>query len=329
MENFRNSLSWYAAKRLLQGIPLIIVVVLFCFTVIQLAPGSPLSLMGGSDGITPEQQAMLEEHWGLNESLPKQLLSYSKRMLTFDLGTSYRQSRPVAEIILERLPATLLLLLPALMIAVFLGVSIGMYCARHMHSLGDSFATVLALAGYSVPLFWIGQMLILIFSTKLGLLPVSGLVDLRNNYTGLALVWDVFKHLVLPGSCLVFYYSAMILRVTRTKMAEVLQSDYIKTARAKGLQERRVIRGHALRNALAPVVTVIGMELGAMVMGATVVESVFGYPGTGRLIYDAVAKRDYPLIAGMFFFISVMVIVVNILVDILYAVIDPQVRYNK
>ena len=312
MNNFKNSLLWYTIKRLLQGIPMILVVVLFCFTVIQLAPGDPLTLLGGSDGITPEQEAMLKEEWGLDEPLAKQCLTYCKQMLTFNLGTSYRQSRPVTE----------------LASAVCLGVRVGMYCSRHMHTLGDNIATIFALAGYSVPLFWVGQMLILIFSMKLGWLPVSGMTDVRQNYTGFALVWDVFKHLILPGSCLVFYYSAMILRVTRTKMSEVLQSDYIKTARAKGLPERRVIRGHALRNALAPVITVVGMELGSMVMGATVVESVFGYPGTGRLIYDAVAKRDYPLIAGMFFFISVMVIVANILVDILYAVIDPQVRYN-
>ena len=232
------------------------------------------------------------------------------------------------EVILERLPTTLLLLLPALAIAVLLGVSVGMYCSRHMHSLGDSLASILALAGYSVPLFWIGQMLILIFAMRLDWLPVSGLMDLRANHTGFALVWDVFKHLILPGSCLVFYYSAMILRVTRTKMSEVLQMDNIKTARAKGLPERRVIRGHALLNALAPVITVVGMDMGALVMGATVVETVFGYPGTGRLLYDAVGSRDYPLIAGMFFFISVTVIVANILVDILYAVVDPQVRYN-
>ena len=328
MENFKNSLLWYSIKRLLQGIPLIIIVVLFCFAVIQLAPGTPLSLLGGSDGITPEQEAYLTEKWGLNDSLFEQIVNYCKNMLTFDLGDSYRLGRPVMEVILERLPTTLLLLLPSRAIASVLGVSVGMYCARHMHTLGDNVMSVVALAGYSVPLFWIGQMLILIFANTLGWLPVSGLQDLRANHTGLALVWDVFKHLILPGSCLVFYYSAMILRVTRTKMSEVLQMDYIKTARAKGLPERRVIRGHALRNALAPVVTVIGMEMGSLVMGATVVESVFGYPGTGRLLFDAVTKRDYPLIAGMFFFISVTVILANILVDILYAIIDPQVRYN-
>lgn len=328
MKDFRNSLLWYAIKRLLQGIPLIIVVVLFCFAVVQLAPGSPLALMGGSEGITEEQEAYLTEQWGLDQPLSTQCLRYCKNMLTFDLGNSYRQSRPVTDIILERLPATLLLMLPALLIAIAIGVSVGIYCSRHMHTLGDSMMTVLALAGYSVPLFWVGQMLILIFAMKLGWLPVSGMMDLRAGYQGMALVWDVFKHLILPGSCLVFYYSAMIIRVTRTKMAEVMLSDYIKTARAKGLSEGRVIGGHALRNAIAPVITVVGMELGAMIMGATVVETVFSYPGTGRLIYDAVSKRDYPLIAGMFFFISLMVIIANILTDILYAVADPQVRYN-
>lgn len=328
MGEFQNSIVWYSAKRLVQGIPMVIVVVLFCFVVIQLAPGTPISMISGSDGITQEQQQLLEEQWGLNEPLAKQSWVYLKNMLSFDLGISYRQGRPVIDIILERLPATLLLMLPALAIAVLLGVSVGIYCSRRMNSFSDSIATVVTLAGYSVPLFWIAQLLILVFSMKLRLFPVSGLTDLRAGYTGLALVWDMFKHLVLPGTCLVFYYSAMILRVTRTKMAEVLKSDYIKTARAKGLSEGEVIRNHALRNALAPVITVVGMELGSIVMGATVVESVFGYPGTGRLIYDAVTKRDYPLIAGSFFFISIMVIVVNVIVDIIYAVIDPQVRYN-
>ena len=200
MENFKNSLLWYSIKRLLQGIPLIIIVVLFCFAVIQLAPGTPLSLLGGSDGITPEQEAYLTEKWGLNDSLFEQIVNYCKNMLTFDLGDSYRLGRPVMEVILERLPTTLLLLLPSLAIASVLGVSVGMYCARHMHTLGDNVMSVVALAGYSVPLFWIGQMLILIFANTLGWLPVSGLQDLRANHTGLALVWDVFKHLILPGS---------------------------------------------------------------------------------------------------------------------------------
>lgn len=328
VKNFKNTLPWYVIKRVVQGIPLIIIVVLFTFTVIQMAPGSPIALMGGSDGITAEQEAMLKKQWGLDEPLWKQCTSYCKNMLTFELGTSYRQNQPVTEIILDRLPATLILMVPALIAAVILGVGVGMYCSKHMHSLGDSMATVFALAGYSVPLFWIGQLLILIFGMKLGWLPISGMYDLRMNHQGKELVIDVIRHLILPGTCLTFYYSAVILRVTRTKMAEVLQADYIKTARAKGLREKRVICGHALRNAISPVITVVGMELGAMIMGATVVETVFSYPGTGRLIYDAVAQRDYPLIAGMFFFISMMVILANVLTDILYAVVDPQVRYE-
>lgn len=328
MNRLKTSLIWYAFKRILQGIPLVLVVVLFCFAIIQLAPGDPIAMLGGSEGLTEEQYQYYAEQWGTNQPLGKQCLQYCKNMLSLNLGDSYRQGRPVTEIILERLPATMLLLLPALGIACILGIAVGMYCARHMYTLGDNIFSVLALSGYSVPLFWIGQMLILLFSMKLGILPVSGIRDLRNNATGLAMVWDVFKHLILPGSCLVFYYAAMILRVMRTKMAEVLKADYIKTARAKGVPERRVLWKHALKNALGPVITVVGMEFGSIVMGATVVETVFAYPGTGRLIFDAVAKRDYPLISGMFFFIAVMVILANIVVDILYAVIDPQVRYD-
>lgn len=328
MQNNKNSLLKYSFKRLLQGIPLIVVVVLFSFAIIQLAPGDPVSLIAGGDDMTQEQIDYLTEQWGLDQPLPVQMWRYCTKMLRFDLGISYRQARPVLDIILERLPYTLLLLIPSLLIATIIGVLAGVYCATHMHSTGDSIMTVAALTGYSVPLFWVGQMLILIFAMKLGWFPVSGISDLRSNATGVARIWDVFHHLALPGLCLIFSYSAMIIRVARTKMAEVMQSDFIKTARAKGLPETKVIWGHALRNALAPVVTVVGMELATMVMGATVVETVFGYPGTGRLIYTAISNRDYPLIAGMFFFISVGVILANVLVDILYAVIDPQVRFS-
>ena len=328
MRDFKHSLLNYSIKRLLQGIPLIILVVLFSFAIIQFAPGEPISLIAGGDDMTQEQIDYLTEQWGLDQPIHIQMWRYCTKMLRFDLGISYRQARPVLDIILERLPYTLLLLIPSLLIATVIGVSVGVYCATHMHSTGDSVMTVAALTGYSVPLFWVGQMLLLIFAMKLSWFPVSGISDLLSQAQGLAKAWDVFLHLVLPGLSLIFSYSAMIIRVMRTKMAEVLQTDFIKTARAKGLPESKVIWGHGLRNALAPVVTVVGMELATMVMGATVVETVFGYPGTGRLIFTAISNRDYPLIAGMFFFISVGVILANVLVDILYAVLDPQVRYN-
>lgn len=229
---------------------------------------------------------------------------------------------------MERLPNTLLLMLTAIAFSFAVGVMCGVFSARHQYSIMDSIVTGASLIGYSAPLFWVGQILILVFGVKQGWLPVSGMYDLRASYTGFAKALDVAKHLILPALSLSFWFSAMVIRVTRTKMAEVLQADYIKTASAKGLTEGRVVWGHAFRNAMGPLITVLGLELSAVVMGATVIETIFSWPGTGRLMYDAVIGRDYPLIAGMFFFVSTSIIIVNIIIDILYAVIDPQVCYE-
>lgn len=328
MSKSRKNLIKYIIKRLLQGIPMILAVVILCFCIIQLAPGDPITLMTVGYTPTEEMREILEETWGLNQPVIEQLLNYLRRMLSGDFGYSYVQSATVVSVLAERLPKTFLLMFTSLGLSTIIGTLFGIYCSRKMYSLSDNIFRVIALVGYSAPMFWIAEVLILIFGVNLKWFPVSGMVSLRNNYTGLRYVLDVAHHMVLPVLTLTFWFSAMMIRITRTKMADVLQNDYIKTALAKGASERRVTFAHAFRNAMAPLVTVVGMEFGSMFMGACVIETIFAWPGTGRLMYNAICERDYNLVTGLFFVIAVSVIVVNIIVDIIYAILDPQIRYD-
>ena len=328
MSRSQKELIYYIVKRLLQGIPMILAVIVLCFIIIKLAPGDPISLLTVGYTPTEEMREILESTWGLDKPVLVQLWNYITDMVTGNFGYSYMQSAPVTEILSERLPKTFLLMFTALTLSTILGTLAGIYCSRRMYTLGDNVIRVFALVGYSAPMFWIAEVLILIFAVQLGWFPVSGMVSLRGNYEGLAKVLDVMYHMVLPVITLSFWFSAMMIRISRTKMADVLQSDYIKTAMAKGASDRRVTYRHAFRNAMAPLVTVVGMEFGSMFMGACVIETIFAWPGTGRLMYNAIVQRDYNLVTGLFLVISISVIVVNIIVDIIYALLDPQVRYE-
>ena len=327
--NKRTELFKYALKRLLQGIPLIVAVIILCFILIQLAPGDPVTVM--SAGFTPsdETRAQLEASWGLDQPIHIQLIRYFTRILHGDFGNSYFQGAPVLDIICERIPATLLLMFTGIILSSIVGIIGGVICAKYLHKPIDNVISSVALVGYSVPLFWVGQVLILIFAVKLKCMPVSGMENIRESFEGLDRVLDIGKHLILPGLSLSFWFTALMLRITRTKMAEVLQSDFIKTAYAKGLPERRIIIGHALRNSLSSIVTVFGIEFSVTFMGAVVIETVFGWPGTGKLLFDSVMNRDYPVITGMFCLIAVTVIVVNVIVDIIYALLDARIRYES
>ncbi len=328
MSESTKGLLRYVAKRILQGIPMMLAVIILCFVIIQIAPGDPITMMTVGYTPTEEMRAVLEATWGLDQPLHKQLWTYLCRMLTGDLGYSYVQAAPVVEVLAERLPKTFLLMFTSLALSAVIGSLTGVYCSRKMYSLGDNAIRVTALVGYSAPMFWIAQVLILVFAVELKWFPVSGMVSLRGNFEGFDRVLDIMYHMVLPVITLSFWFSAMMIRVTRTKMADVLQNDYIKTAVAKGANDRRVTFRHAFRNAMAPLVTVLGMEFGSMFMGACVIETIFAWPGTGKLMYNAICQRDYNLVTGLFFVISISVIVVNIIVDIVYAVLDPQVRYD-
>jgi len=235
---------------------------------------------------------------------------------------------PVLELILDRLPATLLLMASQLVFSISLGVGLGVLSGRRPSSLLDNSITVFSLASFAVPVFWLGQLLILGFGYYLDWLPIQGMVDLRAGYTGFDLVLDVARHMVLPVLTLTLYNLALILRLTRGSMLEVVGQEYVKVARAKGLSENTVMIKHALRNALLPVVTVVGLEFRALIAGAVLTETVFAWPGLGRLTFDAIHARDYPLLMGMFIFISVLVAVGNLVTDLLYALLDPRIRYR-
>ncbi|MBN9542053.1 MAG: ABC transporter permease [Alphaproteobacteria bacterium 65-37] len=321
-------MTLYLLQRLLYLVPLLLGAVTIVFVLVHMAPGNPVDYIIGESGADKEMIARLTADMGLDRPLYIQLLRYLGQVATGNLGYSFVSNMPVLELILDRLPATLLLMASQLVFSISLGVGLGVLSARRPNSLLDNSITVFSLASFAVPVFWLGQLLILGFGYYLDWLPIQGMVDLRAGYTGFDLVLDVARHMVLPVLTLTLYNLALILRLTRGSMLEVVGQEYVKVARAKGLSENTVMIKHALRNALLPVVTVVGLEFRALIAGAVLTETVFAWPGLGRLTFDAIHARDYPLLMGMFIFISVLVAVGNLVTDLLYALLDPRIRYR-
>lgn len=321
-------MTLYLLQRLLYLVPLLLGAVTIVFVLVHVAPGNPVDYIIGESGADKEMIARLTADMGLDRPLYIQLLRYLGQVATGNLGYSFVSNMPVLELILDRLPATLLLMASQLVFSISLGVGLGVLSARRPNSLLDNSITVFSLASFAVPVFWLGQLLILGFGYYLDWLPIQGMVDLRAGYTGFDLVLDVARHMVLPVLTLTLYNLALILRLTRGSMLEVVGQEYVKVARAKGLSENTVMIKHALRNALLPVVTVVGLEFRALIAGAVLTETVFAWPGLGRLTFDAIHARDYPLLMGMFIFISVLVAVGNLVTDLLYALLDPRIRYR-
>jgi peptide/nickel transport system permease protein len=321
------SFKSFAIKRFIQAIPAIIVVLLVNFFIVRFAPGDPAQLIAG-EGATEEQVALIRHTLGLDRPLLDQLTTYFQNMVVGNLGYSFLEMRPVSSIILERIVNTLMLVLAALTIAVVLGVTLGVLGASKPYSLLDSSVTVIALTGYAMPAFWVAQMLLIGLAVLFPIFPAGGMTSLRESLAGWAYVVDVLWHMVLPVVTLFLVYVAEQFRFTRGSMLEVLSQDYITTARCKGVSERWVLFKHALRNALLPLVTVTGLRMGSVFTGAVLVEIVYGWPGVGRLMYDSVFSRDYPVILGCFVFISIFVIVGAFITDILYAILDPRIRYR-
>lgn len=321
-------MTLYLLRRLLYLVPLLLGAVTIVFVLVHMAPGNPVDYIIGESGADKEMIARLTADMGLDRPLYIQLLRYLGQVATGNLGYSFVSNMPVLELILDRLPATLLLMASQLVFSISLGVGLGVLSARRPNSLLDNSITVFSLASFAVPVFWLGQLLILGFGYYLDWLPIQGMVDLRAGYTGFDLVLDVARHMVLPVLTLTLYNLALILRLTRGSMLEVVGQEYVKVARAKGLSENTVMIKHALRNALLPVVTVVGLEFRALIAGAVLTETVFAWPGLGRLTFDAIHARDYPLLMGMFIFISVLVAVGNLVTDLLYALLDPRIRYR-
>lgn len=322
-----GGLAVYALRRVINAVPLILGVIIINFALIALAPGDPVTSLIGEYPAPPEYVERVRQDFGLDRSLPERLVRYVSNVVRGDLGFSFANRQPVLTLLLQRLGRTLVLMLSTVLVASVVGLLLGVMAARRPGSLTDRGATGFALVGYAVPEFWLGQLLILVFAVSLGWLPAGGFRSVRVEYTGMAAVWDSFRHMILPMAALSFRYMAITTRLTRASLLEVMSAQYITAARGRGLSERAVLWRHALRAAALPVVTVIGYNFAFIVAGSALVETVFGWPGIGRLMYDSIYTRDYPVLLGILLFVSVTVILVNLITDALYAVLDPRVRY--
>ena len=303
----------YILRRILIALPTLLGVVVLVFLMVRLAPGDPAVLLAG-EFATPETLEAIRARYGLDRSLPEQFLIYLEALLRGDLGESARSRRPVLEELKTYFPNTLELASAAILVAVLTGIPLGILAALRPGSSLDLSVMVLALLGVSMPVFWFGLLAILIFSVGLGWFPVAGKGTLA--------------HLVLPAITLGINATALLARMTRGTLLEVLSQDYIRTARAKGLAERVVIFKHALRNALIPVVTVVGLEFGTLLSGAVITETIFAWPGLGQLLVGSILARDYPVVQGAVLLVAITFVLINLLVDLLYAAIDPRVRYD-
>jgi peptide/nickel transport system permease protein len=311
----------YVVRRLLALIPVALVVATVAFVLIHLAPGDPAAIIAGPDA-PAEDVAQIRRTLGLEHPLHVQLFRWYGRLVQGDLGQSIFLRKPVVEAILDRAEPTVLLTLSATFIAVLIGVPAGVISARHHNTATDQTFTMFALLGISIPNFLLGLLLVLVFGVWLGWFPVAGYSPLEDGWLATA------RSLVLPAFALGLVQSALIARIARSSMLDVLREQYITTGRAKGLGERLVVYKHALRNALVPTVTVIGISFAILISGAVVVETVFNIPGLGRLVVSAVSRRDYPVVQGVVLVIAGIYMLVNLLVDLSYLVIDPRVKYQ-
>lgn len=317
----------YIVLRVAQIMPTLFLILLVAFILLQLAPGDLVQVMAGeAGGASAEYMAQLRASFGLNEPVYVQFLNYAYNVIRGDLGFSFRNNMPVMELIASRLPATLLLATTALVISVLFGLAGGAIAATWRGRWPDHLVSLVALLIYATPVFLCGVGLILLFAVALPWFPIGGFADVYG--TGSA--WDAFasiaRHLTLPALTLGTAYAAIYVRLTRGAMLEVQGQDFIRTARAKGVFPARIVWRHTLRNALLPLVTVIGMQTGSMLGGAILVETVFSWPGLGRLAFEALQQRDYNLLAGLILCSGVLVVVINLLVDLVYSVLDPRVR---
>jgi peptide/nickel transport system permease protein len=317
----------FLAQRLVKMALIVLAIVVVNFLLIHAAPGDPASVIAGQSGAAdPLFLAQLRHEFGLDLPLRDQLWIYVRGILSGDLGFSHRQQRPVLDLILERLPATMLLTGTAFAIAIGFGLLMGMSASRRVGRWGDSAITALALAFYATPIFWVGLMLVLVFSVWLNWLPSFGMATVGADLHGLAWLGDRVQYLILPAFTLGLFYMGIYTRLVRSSMIEAADQDFVKTARAKGASEGRIRRRHVLRNALLPMVTFAGFQAGQLIGGSILVEAVFAWPGIGRLAFDALLARDYQLLLGVFLCTSVMTVVLNLATDLLYGVIDPRME---
>lgn len=319
-----------AMSGILKIVGVILVIATFNFILVHSAPGDPAQVIAGQSGAADELMLQqIRSAYGLDKPYLVQLGNSLTKTLTLDLGYSFRQQRSVLSLMLERLPATLLLTGTAFLLSLLLGTVLGIVAGTRAGKWWDTFFTVVSLLLYALPVFWLGLMLVLLFSVRLNWLPPFGYVTVGVVMTPWQHVLDIAWHMILPTVSLAAVYLAIYARLMRSSIIEVKQQDFIKTARAKGVSESRIVLHHLLRNAILPVITVAGMQAGAVVGGAVVIETVFAWPGLGRLIYDAVLQRDYPVMQGIFLVMSVVVIGLNLLTELVYRMVDPRISVRS
>jgi peptide/nickel transport system permease protein len=317
----------YVVRRLLQVLPAVASILIVTFAVVHAAPGDPVVAVAGESG-NEEYYAFMRQKFGLDKPVVEQFWTYTSNVLRGDLGTSFVQGQDVVDLIAERVPATLLLMGSALLVSTLGGVVLGTLAARRPFGPFDLGVSTGALIGYALPSFWLAQLAMLTIAFRTGWFPIQGMTDARADYTGLHHYLDVGRHLVLPALVLAASEVALITRIARTGILAEMDSDYITVAQAKGLSPTGALVHHALRNALLPVVTVVGTRIGFLFSGAVLVETVFGWPGLGRLVLSAAQTRDHPLLLGMVLLVAFSLVLSNLLTDLLYARVDPRIRYR-
>lgn len=314
-------------RRVLYAVVVLLAVIVLNFLLIHLAPGDTADVIASAmGGATKEMLEQIRHTYGLDKSVPEQLFIYLGKVIRGDLGYSHYFNVPVAELILHRVPATLLLVVSSQLVSVFLGIFLGVVSSLRPNGVLSHFVSLSALVFWAAPVFWSGLMILILFASIIPIFPVSGMFEITKTGGTFSRILDIVHHLFLPMLTLALLYLALYSRLARASMLEVLNSDYIRTARAKGMSERVVIYRHALRNSVLPVVTMVGLQMSRVFAGAVLVETVFNWPGLGRLAFDSILRRDIPTILGILFFSTMMVVVVNILTDLSYRLIDPKIQ---
>ncbi len=321
-------MTWrYVVRRLLQVVPAVASILVVTFAVVHLAPGDPVVAVAGDSGDQAYYDFMRAK-FGLDRPLPAQFLTYSDDVLHGDLGVSYVQGQRVSTLIADRVPATLLLMGSALLVSTLGGIALGVLAARRPFGPFDLSVSTAALVGYALPVFWTAQLAMLTIAFRTGWFPIQGMTTARASYTGLAHWGDVARHLVLPALVLAASEVALVTRIARTGILAEMGQDYVRVAQSKGLSSSGALLHHALRNALLPIVTVVGSRIGFLFSGAVLVETVFGWPGLGRLVLSAALTRDHPVLLGMVLLVAFTLVLSNLVTDLVYARVDPRIRYR-
>ena len=319
----------YILKRVLTGLMAVLIVFTFNFFIIRLAPGDPIKIIAGRDNPSQEMIDALYEKYGLDKPIHIQLVSYLKNVLKGDFEDSILYGEPVTKLLWETMGPSLLLALSGTILALFIGTMLGLYAARHQNSFIDVFFSGISYLLNSMPSFWLAIMLIMIFATNLKLFPTSGMTDMRNSYTGVKYVIDVMKHLFLPCLTLVLIQIPMYFKIAKSSVTQVLAEDFITTFRAVGMNEKKIFNKYVFKNSILPVITVFGISLAYIVTGSSLVEMVFGWPGMGRMMMDSIMRRDYPLLMAIYLILSLSIAVMMVITDLVYAYVDPRIRYTN